>query len=343
MSSHHQQQHYAGDELQGSTLTLSLQSTWPYGTTASAHGVCGGRWCCGTVVAQAIACSVQQVVSKDVDVGVLRRHPSGHGKEVPDVVVRRDVPGIDCGVVGGPSPVLPTAYFEPAVLVLLQNREGRGCEDVPRRSFKGPMTLASAMSSSSMTSECATGLPITLAPASHVEDLSHVGSGHSACYDAAASCTAQCTDVTTSGVHRQGSGPINSGSSFSPPPQRSHIAEVDQSFHRVARRPLRSCLKRQTFAAPSPVEVEPHLPSTPPVVHSLKQVRFSFEVGFWFPADDQLNLSLPFKARSAARSLHSSEVCLFKGGSCRTLAGTLPHGQDPSCHFAADFARAHVL
>ena len=189
----------------------------------------------------------------------------------------------------------------------------------------------------------ATGLPITLAPASHVEDLSHVGSGHSACYDAAASCTAQCTDVTTSGVHRQGSGPINSGSSFSPPPQRSHIAEVDQSFHRVARRPLRSCLKRQTFAAPSPVEVEPHLPSTPPVVHSLKQVRFSFEVAFWFPADDQLNLSLPFKARSAARSLHSSEVCLFKGGSCRTLAGTLPHGQDPSCHFAADFARAHVL
>ena len=71
--------------------------------------------------------SVQQVVSEDVDVGVLGRHPSGHGNKVPDVVARRDVPGLDCGVVGRPSPV---AYLELAVLVFVQVRERR-----PGRSF----------------------------------------------------------------------------------------------------------------------------------------------------------------------------------------------------------------
>ena len=53
---------------------------------------------------------IQQVVSKDLDVGVLRRTSVWPWSRSPTLWCR-DVPSLDCGVVGGPSPVLPTAFL----------------------------------------------------------------------------------------------------------------------------------------------------------------------------------------------------------------------------------------
>ena len=57
-------------------------------------------------------------------------------------------------------------------------------------------------------------------------------------------------------------------------------------------------------------------------------VRFSFAVQFWFPGHDQFQLSVPPASSFAAPlgcGVEPSATCtshLFKGGSCRTLAGS---------------------
>ena len=47
-----------------------------------------------------LAVGVQEVVSEDVEVVRGVGHPPGHGGEVSHCVVRGDVPGPDCGIMG---------------------------------------------------------------------------------------------------------------------------------------------------------------------------------------------------------------------------------------------------
>ena len=91
----------------------------------------------GRVAYRPLSIGVQEVVPKDVKAVPGVRHPSCHGHAVPHHVMGWDVPRPHCGVVGRASPILSPPDLDLAVLVFLDDGEGRGREDVSRDVLPG--------------------------------------------------------------------------------------------------------------------------------------------------------------------------------------------------------------